>query len=369
MNVGGSTIRIGVAAPLSGSSAVLGEEMKQAVELAVDERNRTGGILGAVLQLEVADDEGKVKNAGATARTFCEAAELLGVVGHYNSDVTLASAKLYHLCGLAVVSPVASNPQLTQGGWKNVFRFTNRDDNTAAAIAHYLYKQCGKRRAVITVTPSLYGTSIANEFGQCFLRLGGDIVAHHWVEEGQRDFQALGAGLPADFDVLFYGGSFEGASILRSMREAGRPQLFAAGDGCWDVANFLQPAAEMATEGEGVLVLSATPELGRVPGSQEFARAYTDRYGPIGNYAMNSYDSARLLLGAIECAIRTAGALPSRADVITAVRETRFRGIAYSNAVQWDAKGDNLAAVTALHVVENGRFHQVAEIGRAELAI
>ena len=68
-----------------------------------------------------------------------------------------------------------------------------------------------------------------------------------------------------------------------------------------------------------------------------------------------------------EIAVSTAGALPSRADVIMAVRKIPFRGIAYSNAVQWDEKGDNVAAVTALHVVEDGRFHQVAEIARGEL--
>ncbi|MER9541344.1 MULTISPECIES: hypothetical protein [unclassified Mesorhizobium] len=40
----------------------------------------------------------------------------------------------------------------------------------------------------------------------------------------------------------------------------------------------------------------------------------------------------------------------------------RFKGIAYREPVRWDEKGDNLAAVTALNGVENGRFRQIAEI-------
>ena len=123
---------------------------------------------------------------------------------------------------------------------------------------------------------------------------------------------------------------------------------------------------EAATEGEGVLVLSATPEVGLVPGSQEFALAYAERYGPIGNYALNSYDSTRLLLAAIEDAAIAAGGIPSRAEVISAVRATRFQGVAYRDRVAWDEKGDNLATVTALHVSEGHRFRQVAEIGRFE---
>ncbi|MER8795424.1 hypothetical protein NKH75_14655 [Mesorhizobium sp. M0984] len=53
---------------------------------------------------------------------------------------------------------------------------------------------------------------------------------------------------------------------------------------------------------------------------------------------------------------------PSRRDVLAAVRDILFRGIAYREPVRWDEKGDNLAAVTALNGVENGRFRQIAEI-------
>lgn len=53
---------------------------------------------------------------------------------------------------------------------------------------------------------------------------------------------------------------------------------------------------------------------------------------------------------------------PSRRDVLAAVHNIRFKGIAYREPVRWDEKGDNLAAVTALNGVENGRFRQIAEI-------
>ncbi len=367
MELEGRRIRIGIGAPLTGSSSVLGKEMAQAVQLAIEERRSSGGALAkAHLIAEVADDAGAVDVGERLARAFCADPEMLGVVGHYNSDVTLATIPIYEAAGLAMITPIASNPGVTQGGARNVFRFTNRDDETGIAMAQYLFQRLQKRRALVVKTPTTYGSSMAREFMHAFRECGGKVLDEIEVQEGNRDFSALVRGFPPDFDVLFYGGSFEGAYILRAMRAARLTQLFAAGDGCWDLYNFLQPATEASSEtltaGEGVLVLSATPEPGRVPGSREFIERYAKRFGPVGNYAVNSYDSACLLLQGIEHAAQAAAGLPTRAQVASAVRAIRYPGIAYSRPVQWSPRGDNLAAVTALHVVEGRRFKQVAEI-------
>lgn len=300
----GRTIRIGIGAPLSGSSAVLGTEMKQAVELAIDEKNASGGILGATIAAETVDDEGDSRSGIAVARRFSQIQELLGVIGHYNSDVTIAASPAYDEAQLAMITPIASNPAVTDDQRRAVFRYTNRDDETGPAIADYLYHVRGKRRAVLVETSTAYGASMAGRFMRAFAGLGGEIVARHTVRDGEREFGALTGAFPSDFDLLFYGGSFEGAYILRAMRAAGLDVLFAAGDGCWDRKNFLEPAGDACARGEGVLVLSATAEIGHIPGSQSIADRYQQRFGPIGNYALNSYDSANILLAAIEQSAR-----------------------------------------------------------------
>lgn len=71
------------------------------------------------------------------------------------------------------------------------------------------------------------------------------------------------------------------------MRDAGLPQLFAAGDGCWDTLNFLRPAGSAVNEGEGVLILSASHGTGYTEESSSFAQKYLGRHGPIINYALN----------------------------------------------------------------------------------
>jgi branched-chain amino acid transport system substrate-binding protein len=338
-------------------------EMRQAAELAVEERNAAGGIQGIRVEAVAADDRSSIEAGEGIARWLGTDFSVLGVVGHYNSDVTLAASDVYHADGLAMITPVASHPVLTERGLANVFRYTNRDDETARAVAIYLHGALGKRRAIVFQAASLYGRSMADEFVRWFTTLGGQVLTRLPINEGERDFGRLVAGLPADPDLFFYGGSFEGADLLRAIREAGLAQCFATGDGCWDVANFLEPAAEVATAGEGVLVLAASAAVGRVPGSGEFAERYTRRHGPIINYALNSYDAARVLLLAIDRAATAKGAVPGRAEVVAAMRAVPFQGVAYSRLLAWDTKGDNRASVTVLNLVEHHRFREIAELG------
>jgi branched-chain amino acid transport system substrate-binding protein len=151
---------------------------------------------------------------------------------------------------------------------------------------------------------------------------------------------------------------------VRCRRERDRP---ARSYGCWDVKGFIARTEGVATSGEGVLILSAAPAVGRVPGSAEFAARYQAKYGPIANYAVNSYDSARLVLLAIETAARQKSGVPTRAEVLAALRAVRFQGIAYARPVTWDAKGDNTAAVIFLNVVEGDHFREIAEVTREDL--
>jgi branched-chain amino acid transport system substrate-binding protein len=359
----GRAVAVGIAGPFSGPSARLGLEMRRAAELAVEERNASGGIQGIRIEALAGDDQSSVEHGEGIARYLGTDASVLGVIGHYNSDVTLAASKVYHADSLAMITPIASNPALTERGLANVFRYTNRDDQTGRAIAIYLRERLEKRRAVVFQATSLYGRSMADEFVRWFTTLGGQVLTRLPIDEGEREFGRLVAGLPADLDLFFYGGSFEGADLLRAIRAAGRAHCFATGDGCWDVANFLEPAAEAATAGEGVLVLAASAAVGRVPGSGEFAEQYTRRHGPIVNYALNSYDATRVLLLAIDRAATAKGAFPDRAEVVAAMRDVRFQGVAYSRLLEWDAKGDNRASVTVLNVVDHHRFREIAELG------
>jgi branched-chain amino acid transport system substrate-binding protein len=366
LHLKGTIITIGAAAPLSGRAAALGREMSQAIRVAVDECNERGGLFGALVKLDSVDDAGKVQIGETVARTLCAKANVLGVIGHYNSDVTLAASLIYEANNVSMISPIVSNPGLTERGLTNIFRFTNRDDQTGRAIARFLRDELGKSRALIAATTTTYGRSMAAEFRTAFENLGGVVVDEIWFEEGTEDFESIVNQMPVDSDHVFYGGTFEGAPLLRSLRDVGNNNLFATGDGCWDITNFLKPASSVVSVGEGVLVLSATPELGRVDGSKVFAERYEKRYGTICNYAVNSYASTKLLLAAIEDAIGVQGGIPQRESIAPTVRKLSLREIAYPNATRWDEQGDNTSAVTALYTATSNGFRQVAQFPRTD---
>jgi branched-chain amino acid transport system substrate-binding protein len=94
---------------------------------------------------------------------------------------------------------------------------------------------------------------MADHFARAFSLTGGQTLESYEITGGESDFSAFVRRLPRDFDVLFYGGTFEGAALLRAMRRHGLDQRLATGDGCWDVKNFLSPAGEVAEQGEGAL--------------------------------------------------------------------------------------------------------------------
>ena len=296
------------------------------------------------------------------AKGFCEAPEILGVVGHVNSGVTIAASKVYAGCGLPMITPMASNPGVTENGLPNVFRLTNRDDRKGPSLARYLGAM-GKRRAVVIDDGTQYGKGLADSFAAGFASNGGAVLTRSSVTVGDTEFGDLVRKLPKELDVLFFAGIKEGALILKEMRAQGRNELFACGDGCWSVDGFIKPSAGAALKGDGVRVLSAAPALGKVPGSSEFAAAYTAKYGPINNYAASSYDSARVLITAIEAAAKAKGGLPTRADVLAAMKPISFQGVAYAKPIQWNAKGDNTSAVIFVNLVEGDHFKEIDQIG------
>jgi branched-chain amino acid transport system substrate-binding protein len=359
----GQEIRIGVAGPLTTPSATFGVEMRQAVDLAIDERDRAGGLLGGKVVAEVIDDQADAEKGKAAAKALCDDPRVLAVVGHVNSGVMLASEKVYADCGLPIVTPMASNPAITEQGLANVFRLTNRDDHKGPALARWLTTKMGKKAAVVVDDGTPYGKGIADQFSSGFAAAGGAVVTRWTAKAGQTDFAAEVAGLPKDFDVLFFGGIKEGAYILKDMRKAGLNQVFACGDGCWSVGGFIKPAEGAATAGEGVRILSAAPALGKVAGSSEFAERYKARFGPINNYAASSYDSARVVMNAIEAAATKKGGAPDRAEVLAALKGAKFQGVAYAAPEAFDTKGDNIAAVIFVNDVDGDRFREIDQIG------
>src|SRR6267154_870201 len=75
-------VKIGIGGPLTTTSAGFGVEMRQAVDLAIDEQNGAGGLEGTKVTGVAIDDKADAAQGKAAAKTFCDDPAVLGVVGH-----------------------------------------------------------------------------------------------------------------------------------------------------------------------------------------------------------------------------------------------------------------------------------------------
>src|SRR5262249_52330876 len=160
----GREIHIGIGGPLTTASATFGAEMRHAVDLAGEGKNAGGGILGAKILPIAVDDEAHKHKGAISAQQFFDDSLSLGVVGHVNRGVTIAAARVYGNCGLAAITPMSSNPGVTELGLGNIFRLTNRDDRKGPGLARWLYDKMGKRRTVVLDDGTTYGKGLGDGF-------------------------------------------------------------------------------------------------------------------------------------------------------------------------------------------------------------
>ena len=130
------TVTIGHAGPLTGGIAHLGKDDENGVHLAVDEANakkiKLGGkTVNFVMMSE--DDQADPKLGPTIAQKFADA-KVAGVVGHLNSGVSIPASAVYNQAGIPMISGSATNPKLTEQGFKTIFRTVACDDQQGPAI-------------------------------------------------------------------------------------------------------------------------------------------------------------------------------------------------------------------------------------------
>jgi len=116
-------ITIGVAYGFS----VRQDLMRNGLEMAVDEVNKEGGILGKKLRLRVEDDLRSVTRGGVVAQSFINDPNVVAVIGHGSSTVSISVSPMYDKAGLTLLTPSSSSPLLTQAGLVHVFRGSFND--------------------------------------------------------------------------------------------------------------------------------------------------------------------------------------------------------------------------------------------------
>jgi branched-chain amino acid transport system substrate-binding protein len=167
---------IAVAVPI-GKDLSVALEMLRGVAQAQNELNQSGGVSGIPLKVLIANDDNNPEVASQIANDLVMKPEILGVVGHFSSDVTLAASKIYQQNQLVAISPTSTSVQLSGVG-SNIFRTVPSDRFSANALSRYMLTQLKKQKAVIFFnSASNYSKSLKNEFTTAIYGDGGQIIS------------------------------------------------------------------------------------------------------------------------------------------------------------------------------------------------
>ena len=223
---------IAVVVPSEGSEGVSLEMLRGAAQAQYD-INRNGGIDGALLKVVIVKDENDVDVAEAIAQTLVSDEMVLGVVGHYSSDVTAETAPIYAQGKLVTISPVSTGVDLS-GISPYLYRTVPSDSFSAAALAAYMvYYRENRKAAIFFDSTSEASRSLKEEFTSFVSAWGGDIVA---------EYDLSGSGFNRD--------------VLLKAEQDGADTLMIASS-----LNTLEATADIINQNEGKLSVLGGDEL------------------------------------------------------------------------------------------------------------
>src|SRR5687767_1997759 len=351
---GGTEIKIGHVAPLTGGIAHLGKDNENGARLAIEEAN------AAKVQIDgkevkftlVAEDDQADPKVGTTVAQKLVDAKVAGVVGHLNSGTSIPASPVYNQAGVPVISGSATNPKLTEQGFKNQFRIVGRDDQQGPAIASYLASEKKPKLVAVIDDATAYGEGIANEVEKTLKAANIQVLPREKGTDKTTDWKAVLTKLRGrQPDAVFYGGmDATGGPLLKQGRELGMKAVFSFGDGaCTDKMKEL--AGEAA---EGLLCSQAgiPPQAA----SKKFLDAYKKKFSsdPI-LYSPFTYDAVNLLVEAMKKANST-----DPKKYLGELQKISFTGA--TGSISFDDKGDRKDAEITIFTMKGGKIEPLAVI-------
>jgi len=333
-------VKIGLVAPFEGLYRHLGYEVLLAVKLALSEQNEAGGVNGYMVELVALNDGYDPAMAIQRAREMAVDPDIMGVIGHFDDQTTLAALSTYHQAGLALVVPSATAVEVTGKGYSQTFRLGADNDLLGATAARYAVVERGAGRlAVIRGQEDLVSSFVA-----AARREGALIVLD--LEAGQASLLAVLTKQRPDM-IFFGGGALEASELLLQLQEAGLDIPLSGGNEL-NSPYLVQVAGDAA---DGTTYVAITPPLE----DQGFNESYTALSGaPPGPQAALAYDATHLQLNALHEAIALEGK-PTRSGVVAALSHSEgFDGL--TGNISFDEQGQNPNAGVYVYEIVDGRY-------------
>ena len=344
----GEAIKIGLYTPLTGSSALVGTQEQNGVNLAVKQINDAGGINGREVTVIAYDDQ---FSAVKVVTRLIETDHVNAIVGSMSSGNIMATADMVEEAQILELG-CGTSPSWTNCGYQYVFRGTQNSASFNAGIIELMEAMGATRLGTLTastewatngwaaIKPALEDTSI-------------EVVMETDYMAGDTDFSGqvtklINAGLDA---VLIYGGTEELGIICKQLRQNGY-EGYIYGPETMSPVEVREVAGDAANDSFFACGYLIPDDIESAANDAEraFLEAYVAEYGemPISDTAYRGYDSVMLLAEVFRTAKSMEG--PDMREALLNVSYTGIGGeFDYS-----DGSGDGLESC-GLYAIQNGK--------------
>jgi len=340
-------VKIAVAAPMTGDNAEYGKSFLAAAEVMVEKWNAEGGVLGRPIELVAYDDKNSGEEAASIAQKIVSDPDIVGVLGHFASGVSMAAAPVYQENKLVQISNCASHPDYSSIG-NYIFRNNTVINEEFKVIVDIIANDLGYTKVGVIAIKTDWGTTaggIADELISASPNL--TLVAHEDVMETSDDYSPAIAKLEAaGAEVVVAVGMYGLYGPLAKQYKAVNPDIRLVG-----VSNaYTQQIIELGGDAvEGLFAPVSFYADNPDPEAQAFVASYIGKFGSEpSSLAAQAYDSIGILLTAIQQVGST-----DKEAIRDAVNAIEYDGL--SGFTTFDEIGDASKIFTKV-IIKDGAF-------------
>jgi len=348
-------VKIGHVAPLTGQIAHLGKDNENGARMAIDEINAAGGLKvgDKTIKLELAaeDDKADPKEGTLAAQKIVDSGAV-AVVGHLNSGTSIPASKIYSDANVTQISPSATNPKLTEQGFKTTFRVVANDNQQGGVLGNYVATEMKAKTLAIIDDRTAYGQGLADVVEKTAKEKGVKIVAREFTNDKATDFNAILTKIrAAKPDVVMFGGMDAVAGpMAKQMKQLGIKAPLVGGDGACS-PEFIK----LAGDASGALTCSMAGEaVEKLAKGEEFKQKYKAKFNQeVQVYSPYSYDAVFVIADAIKRAGKA-----DRASITAAMPATNYTGL--TGTIAFDEKGDIKNGAISMFKVKDGKLEYIS---------
>jgi branched-chain amino acid transport system substrate-binding protein len=328
-----------------GSDVNVAQEILRGVAQAQNEVDASGGIGGVPLKVTIANDDNHPAVAQQVASEFVKNQNILGVVGNFGSDVTLAAGKVYQNGQLVLISPTSTSVQLS-GFSQYVFRTVPSDRFAANALSRYMLTQLQKKKAAVFFNAqSNYSKSLKDEFTTAVFGDGGQVVAEFDLKNPSfNPVDAVQQAIAQGAEVLMLApnsAALEQALQIVQVNDK-RLQLL-GGDSTYNPLTLQQGRSNAV----GMVLAVPWHILGNP--QAEFPKAANQLWGREVNWrTAMAYDATKAIVAGIQ-------RNPTRSGIQQALSASNFSAVGAAGSIQFLPSGDRNQSVQLVKIQPGNR--------------